>query len=151
MDHEFKLVIERDGNKLYINPDIDMTKIRDSMQLDSGTVIAEMEMPDAFVSLEVQGDVRVRFSPEAIPSGFDELYTRPSSFPEELMCLIAGEEQAHSKDTENWMNDERVHVFANNWFELFIGKDRGDPCPEAYVVNAEKSTIEDLYSLMTYY
>ena len=142
----FKLAIERDGNRMYVNPDIDITKIRDSMQLDSGTVIAEMETPDAFVSLEVQGDVCVYFHTEDAPQGFDGPYTKPSSFPDELKALIAGEEPV--RGAENWLYDRRVCVYANNWFELFIGKDKNDLCSKSFLVNIDNMTNEGLYETM---
>ena len=143
----FKLAIERDGNRMYVNPDIDMTKIRDSMQLDSETVIAEMETPNALVSLEVQGDVCVFFHTEDAPQGFDGPYTKPSSFPDKLKSLIAGEEPV--RGAKSWLYDERVCVDANNWFELFIGKDKSDLCSKSFLVNIDNMTNEGLYETMT--
>ncbi len=92
---------------------IDLTKIRDSMQLNSDTVLASLEKNGVKAILEVCGEVRVLWSPD----GNEEnavVYRGPSAFPEELKKLFA-EEKADS--------DCRVRIEHNNWFEVFILRD----------------------------
>ena len=89
----------------WLNPDIDLTKIRDSMQLDSNTDIARLDMDGYTATLEVRGDVRVWFD--------GVYYDAPSVFPEELKSLIATD--------ADWFDNPRVEVSSNNWFEAFWG------------------------------
>lgn len=91
--------------KFWLNPDIDLTQLRDSMQIDSNQEIATLSDGIYRVSLEVRGDVKVYFD--------DVYYDAPSVFPEELKVMIA--------DDEDWFNNPRVLVEENNWFEVFYG------------------------------
>lgn len=93
----------------------DLTEIRDSMLLDSDTIVAYLsdETTNRSVSLVVRGYVDVRWCPEVdFVNSVVERYRQPSEFPKELKELIA-------KDP-NWMNDPRVCVDENNWFEIFV-------------------------------
>jgi hypothetical protein len=69
---------------------IDLGAIRDTLQLDSGTVLAMLRKEKYTALLKVQGDVLILYNPD--PQGRPEdgaAYDRPSRFPEELKRLIA--------------------------------------------------------------
>lgn len=106
--------------EFWVNPKIDLSKIKDSMQLDSGQTIATLGYGDYQISLEVRGDVKVFFD--------DVYYDSPSAFPDELKRLI--------ETRTYWYNYPRVEVCENNWFEVFYGT--GDNPYEHYdTVDAE--------------
>ena len=121
----------------------DLYQIKDSVQLESGTVIATLETLKCFVSLEVRGDVKIFWDPEGLNVGagvYGECYCHPLEFCDELKELI---------ETNNrWWEDPRVYISENNWFELFIGKDKSDPIPVSEVVDVEGYTSEDIEKLM---
>lgn len=93
--------------EFWVNPEIDLTKISDSMQLDSNQEIAALSDGKYRVSLEVRGDAHVFFN--------GVYYDAPSVFPDELKTLIA--------ERQDWYEDARVEVCENNWFEVFYGTD----------------------------
>ena len=132
-------------NGIRFHQDIDMRNIKDSMQLDSEQIIASLEAGEKRATLEVRGDVKVWWNPYVgdpdYPSPYDgEYYTYPSEFPEELKDLIK---------TENyWETDERVGVSENNWFELFIYRDKEDRCPMATVVDVEGYNGAQIFEMM---
>lgn len=139
----------------YLNPDIDMTKIKDSMQIDSGTTIAILKTKNHFISLEVRGEVKVFFNPDKSGEPTDgDYYTSPSEFPQELKDLIAENTEIYRKDGDTkgiehtWSLDDRVYISENNWFEIFKGKNATDPVPNADVVDAEGLTPGEILSLM---
>lgn len=82
---------------------IDLTNINDSMELDSGSVIAELKKDNYMLELRVCGEVRVNFK--------DERYACASAMPEKLLRLFH-----NGKAYE----DDRVSVIDNNWFEVFL-------------------------------
>ena len=82
---------------------ISLRNINDSMELDSGQVIAELTTDTHLMSLEVCGDVRVHFD--------GDVFKCASQMPKELLKII--------HDGEAFDND-RVNVIDNNWFELFL-------------------------------
>ena len=107
----------------------DMTSIVDSMQISSGTVIADLvgedvngNAIDAYII--VHGEVNVTFE--------DEDYDDPADFPEELKKLIS--------QKSDWVNDERVYVGNNNWFELVVNEGY-----DAQVIDCEGCSIRTLY------
>lgn len=83
----------------------DIFDINDSMEVESGTELARLEAGENVVTLEVRGDVRVRYK--------DEIYKTPCQFPEELMQLF--------HDRMAFENDD-VEVIDNNWGEVFLWK-----------------------------
>lgn len=91
----------------WANPDIDMTTVKDSMQLNSGTVIAELSMDGYIASLEVRGEVDV-YSEE-----LEKHFYAPSEFPDDLKKQI--------KENPNWYLGKKYCINMNNWFEVFIG------------------------------
>ena len=114
--------------EFWVNPDIDLTKIKDSMQLDSNQVVATLKYGDYTVSYEVQGEVRVRFD--------GDLYTRPSEFPQELKDMIA------QGGFWELTNSDRVDVGNNNWFEVFCREPEG--LTSCNVVDIEGFTVTQL-------
>lgn len=108
--------------------------IVDSLQLDSGTVIARLTLDDgSSATLEVRGEVRVEFD--------GDIYYEPSDFPQELQDIIA-EGKAY--------DDDRVRVGDNNWFELYYEKDK-DCEPEADCVDVEGLSAAEIYEVMANY
>ena len=80
----------------------DIFDINDSMEVESGTELARLQAGDNVVTLEVKGDVRVRYK--------GEIYKTPAQFPRELLDLF------HDNEA-NAVNG--VEVIDNNWGELF--------------------------------
>lgn len=82
--------------------------IHDSMELDSGQVVASLSTSDVLVEIRVEGDVRVVFN--------DEVYKASTQFPDELLQLFhdGGEEY------EKALEDGRLYIDNNNWFEYFV-------------------------------
>lgn len=125
--------------EFYINDDIDMTKIADSMQLDSNQVIASMRIGDMEASIEVQGEVKIWWNEEGNP--FDgEYYIYPSEFPEKLKELIAA---GYTDDGLHWTLDPRLYISENNWFEVFYGTGTD-------VVDVEGYTPAQLFEMLYY-
>lgn len=81
--------------------DEDLIGIKDSLELDSGQIVAELEFDDLLVRLLTAGDVRVVFN--------DDVFKTPSQFPDELKELIRN---------GKLYDDKRVYVDMSNWFEL---------------------------------
>ena len=88
---------------------IDLTKINDSMELESGQDIAELETDKHLVVVGVRGEVRVYFN--------DEVYKTQCQFPKTLMKLFHNGKAYH---------DDRVEIVDNNWFEVFLYKKNKD-------------------------
>lgn len=130
--HWFKKRVLAEGHldrsiDFWCNPEIDMSIINDSMELDSNQVIATLEVDDILLSLEVRGETRVEYK--------GVIYYTPSEFPKELKTLI------HASSW--WMNHEDVQVYFNNWFEVF---DEGQHWSD--VVDAEQLDEDGLKELL---
>ena len=132
---------------------VDMANIKDSMQLDSGTVIAEMDYDGYHASLEVRGEVKVWFNPNCLTDDNadpmdGDYYNYPSEFPKELKDIISGEAMPYFDgkiQREFWDTDVRVCVSDNNWFEIFLSRDRYAPDSDTVDVEGQKpSEIFDL-------
>lgn len=121
--------------EFYINPEVELAKVTDSMELDSGTQIAELKDDGITASLEVRGEVKVFWN--------GDCYTTPSDFPKTLKDLIhnSGIEKKH------WTCDPRVYVSENNWFEVLYAED-GFPFVDGVVVDAEKCSPKELLDLL---
>ncbi len=122
---------------------IEMDKIKDSMQLDSEQTIAWLRAGEKIISLEVRGEVKVWWNPNATKDSSPingEYFKYPSEFPEELKELI--------KNEQYWDTDERVCVSQNNWFELFICKNKNDLVPDSVVVDVEGLSSIEIYEMM---
>lgn len=81
----------------------DTKNIKDSLQFDSGTLIAEYIDNDLSARIEVVGDVRIIFE--------GDIFKYPSNFSDELKQIVA---------KGNAYDDERIEVCENNWFELIV-------------------------------
>ena len=77
--------------------------IKDSLQFDTGTLIAEYIDNDLSARIEVVGDVRIIFE--------GDVFKYPSNFSDELKQIVA---------EGNVYADERVEVCENNWFEVIV-------------------------------
>lgn len=77
--------------------------IKDSLQFDSGTLIAEYIDNDLSARIEVVGDVRIIFK--------GDVFKYPSNFSDELKQIVA---------EGNVYDDERIEVCENNWFEVIV-------------------------------
>jgi len=124
---------------------LDTKDIKDSMQIDSNTVIATLKTPKHFISLEVKGFVTVDWE--------GERFTQPSSFPQELKDLIAGNTEIINNGTiiseKPWFDlDDRLDIIENNWFEVFVGEDESDSAPWSDVVDVEGLNSAELLSLL---
>lgn len=140
----------------YFNDEVNLAEVKDSMQFDSYTVIAELEYKGYYACIEVRGEVRVQFNPR-VKDGEDvgdgECYNRPSEFPQELKDIIAGKTEICRTDGDttgmehNWELDDRVYVSENNWFELFFGKSK-DNITDSIVVDVEGETEQGVLDLL---
>lgn len=110
--------------------DEDLTNVTDSMEFDSGTEIATLSFGDSEASIMVCGEVRVTFK--------DELYRKPSEFPEELKEIIRA---GHVFDHED------VYVGNNNWFAIQF-RDGTEWDPNDDVVDVEGLSKQEIFSLM---
>lgn len=99
---------------VWVNPHIDMSSIKDSMQLDSYQDIAYLKDANIniTVSIEVRGEVKVWFNRHGGNPFDGEWFSTPSDFPKELKTLIA--------ENNRWYEDERLFIDENNWFEAFV-------------------------------
>ena len=132
--------------RFWVNDDIDMSKIVDSMQLDSEQTIATMTIDGIEASLEVRGEVKVWWNEKGNPME-GECYRYPSEFPDKLKRLIA---DGYTSDEGLWTLDPRVYVSETNWFELFVGK-VGETIPGADIVDAQESSVSDLFLMLYEY
>lgn len=80
-----------------------MENIKDSLELASGTDIAEYEDGNVTVKLVVNGEVSLDYK--------GEIYNNVNDFPEELKTII------HEGNT---FSHDDVDVLSNNWFELEV-------------------------------
>lgn len=122
------------------NPNIDLTQINTSMELDSGQRIAILTVDDYKIYIETQGYVRVEYNPRkggrAQERG-SETYRHASEFPPELMKLFHNGKADRSK---------KVYIDENNWFEIFVEK-KG-VLLESDVVDVEGYNPQELFCLL---
>lgn len=123
----------------------DLTKITDSMQIDSDELLAEMEKNGFTATLEVRGDVKVWWNERAGDPMEGECYTYPSEFPEKLKQLIAG---GYTADEGHWTLDPRLYISENNWFELFVSEPGYETIPDAEVVDVEGLNDKEVFDLL---
>ena len=96
-----------------LNDKIDLGTLKDTLQLDSGTVLAELRKENYTATLEVQGDVLVLYNPD--PKGKPEdgtAYDTPSQFPDKLKRLIA--------EGEDITRMPNILVKESNIFEIVV-------------------------------
>lgn len=118
-----------------------MENIKDSMQFDSGTVIAKLHTKDGtYVKLHVVGDVCVNYNETGNTLLGWGTYRIPSQFPDKLKQIIA--------DGKLWEDIPCLIVYENNWYELLlIFKNECCSC----VVEADGFTAEDIEGMMREY
>ena len=106
------------------HPNIDLRKINDSMELDSGTDLATLKITlgdgrAIKATLEVRGEVRVHY--------LGDIYTCASNMPKDLVELF---------HNGGWDPDDgSVIVDDNNWFEVFV--EDGNGVIDSVLVDAE--------------
>ncbi len=112
---------------------IDLSKIKDSMEIESGITIATLQntITGTRVSLEVRGDVKICYSPDGFSVKDGEYYTHSSEFPKELKELI--------RRGRLYEDTEHVYVCDNNWFEIFT-EYRETVKPGMYQYNYDANT-----------
>ena len=87
----------------------------DSMCYDSGTIMAECDIDDYKISIEVRGEVNVEYK--------GETYRHASDMPKEL--LEGFRDVSYSQDAFlGLVND--LYIYQNNWYEVFICNDKGE-------------------------
>ena len=97
-----------------INPKIPLKEIHDSMQLDSQTIIAKLEVGYFKLKVFVAGDVKVFWNPNPEKSWQDPdagMYKCASQMPDGLLQIFAKGGYDGRKDLE---------VCNNNWFEVTV-------------------------------
>lgn len=109
----------------------DLSDVNDSMELESGQIIAELNRLYHRVELRVVGDVRVVYK--------DEVYKSVSQMPDELVQLFHWEKA--------WENED-VYIDDNNWFEVLIYKDSGLWTGYGEVVECEGMSPADIECLL---
>lgn len=122
--------------KLEFTANINLENINDSMELDSGQVVAQLKMKDEesgkdiTVTLEVQGHVKVYYK--------DGMYKCASQMPEELIKLF---HDGYESETEHDLS-----VIENNWFEIYI--EEPDQCLHSDVAYPEGMNRFELLAMM---
>lgn len=91
--------------EFWFNPNIEASELKDSMQLDSGEVVAVLLKDGLLAELRVEGDVKVDFA--------GERYYHASDMPEEMIKAFADPESDVAS---------RMNVLNNNWFETYVYK-----------------------------
>lgn len=89
---------------------VDLSEIKDCLELKSDQTIARLETDDALVYLDVRGQVAVDYKGETYYS-YDE-------FPKELKDLM-------HNDPFWWRNND-LCINSSNWFEVFYEGKNGD-------------------------
>ena len=110
----------------------DLDDIRESMEVDSGTVLARLVVGKKYMAvLKVVGLVRVCYK--------DEIYKTPSRFPTELLKAF--------RDGSAW-TDPEIEIGNNNWFEIWVYGFNGEKWVETgyydLVESVGAETLEDL-------
>ena len=96
-----------------LNDIINFQCLRDSMELDTGTVLAELKTDKYTVKLKVVDEVHVLYNdnPEGLADE-GKVYTRPSAFPKSLKRIFS-----EGLDTEEMKN---LRIEESNRFELRV-------------------------------
>ena len=126
--------------KFWINPDINLEDIKDSMQLDSRQTICTLtDAQNNQVSLKCLGNVKILWNGEAFHS--------PSSFPSELKKLI--EKKA------TWYTDKRLEIIESNYFDVVVSAPSINKVysqgPECSCVHPEGMSNEKLRNILISY
>lgn len=105
-----------------------LAEINDSMELDSGQVVATLETNDLLIEIRVEGYVRVVFN--------NAVYAASSQMPQELIDLFHNGGEEYEKALE----DGRLYIDDNNWFEVAIFTKNPD-----YNPNKKTESVKWLY------
>lgn len=124
--------------EVWFNPDYDMTKIKDSMQIDSGETICSLKIGNTEVTIEVRGDVRVEYNGK---DGSYDVFRCPSEFPKFVKVGLTKE------GSPFLYGNPELTVWGNNWFEAFISVD-GEYLPSTTLVDVEGYTKKELFDTM---
>lgn len=132
-----------------VNPNIDLEKIHDSVEIESGTTLASLQADTHQVTLEVVGEIKIFFNPDKNGEADEgDCYVHPSEFPQELKDIISGKSEIYRKDGDIkeikhvWSLDDRIYVDKNNWFEIFRDNE------SVGTVYAEGYTTEQIFGLL---
>lgn len=105
-----------------LNKNINFDRLVDSMQLDSGTTVATLDVGDYHIYIETQGHVSVWFNPDPNKDARDgDRYRCATDFPEALMAYFShdpGHPEYLGPDTP-----KNIQIDENNWFEVIVEKD----------------------------
>lgn len=126
--------------KYWVNPDINMESIKDSMQLDSRQTICTLtDNQNNQVSLECLGDVKIIWN--------GEVFRTPSSFPNELKKLIA--------ENDLWYQDKHLEIIESNYFDVAISVPSINKVfqqgPECTCVHPEGMSYEKIKNILISY
>lgn len=100
-----------------LNPLIDFNNLCSSMQLDSDTVIATLDVDNCTFTLKTLGLVRVVWNPDPALSTDEpgsEVYKSPCQFPDDLMKIF---EEGRENEAKNLFVDN------SNWFSIVVYRD----------------------------
>lgn len=129
---------------LHFKNNIDLSNIKDSMQLDSDQVVAELKTDNFIVTLEVKGLVTVLYNQD--PNGDAEdgqVYNSASEFPPELMDIFA---QGKANELPN------ICVNENNWFEAFVEFTNTNESARVLIdtelVDAEGLNVQEVFEML---
>ena len=88
----------------------DLFSINDSMEVESGTELARLDTGEKVVTLEIRGEVRVKYR--------DIVYKTPAQFPKELQDFF------HKADysSHDIPDADTLDIIDNNWAEVFLWK-----------------------------
>lgn len=92
----------------------DMENIKDSLEFDSGTLIATFEEDGFFLEIGVCGAVKIEYK------GVN--YKLPSKFPDELKEITRLGGLWDDRNVKHIDGYDTVHVHENNWYEVFYGQ-----------------------------
>jgi hypothetical protein len=94
-------------NKFWTNPDYKISKMRDSLEVNSGTPLAYMVKDNFFALVQTNGDIRINYK--------DDVYRYADEIPEAVLEALIEPD----KHPEMYANGE-LEMVNNNWFECFV-------------------------------
>lgn len=104
-----------------------------SMQLNYGTVVAQLESDNIVITLAVNGSVKVAYNPDPLGKPEDgDLYKDASQMPDELLQLF------NRIDIGVLPN---VNVMENNWLEAVTRIDGNEKCSYVYDDDLNPETV----------
>lgn len=113
---------------------VDLTDVADSLLIESGTVIAELQSVNenySHCSIEVKGEIRILWN--------DEIYESPFSYPDDLIEAIK---------SGHIYTDSDCYIDLNNWFEIFYEIEGHE---DSDVLDVDFHTPNEVLSIMLDY